>query len=198
MMISGKQLKALASLASKDPNRPMLCSLWLDRAPCGNLRLWVTDGHQLCQMVLEETGEFHVTGLPISFCLDGISRLKAKDVVFLSAIHGLEFNGAPLPTVEDLTPPDINMVIPEAASCDGGGPRSFGIGFGIMARVSKVVCAIGNREQSVRFQCGSDDMSPIRYDFPVYSEDGLQCIRVTGVIMPVRIDKEAIWEKVAA
>lgn len=186
--LSGKQLKALASLASKDKSRRNINCLWLDRPKGMNLRLWATDGHQMSGMVFSDTfgQESESEYKPIAYCLDAISRLKAKDEILVDR-DGLTFNGMPMPLhVHDVQPPDIDAVMPDYETNLESGPRFFGLGFNIVNMVSKAVVAL-NKDAAVRFQCGEDKLSPIRYDGQ-FQDLRDNWIQFYGAIMPLRIN----------
>jgi len=183
--ISGKQLKALASLASKDKSRRNINCLWLDRPRGMNLRLMATDGHQLACMTFSDTQGPEKFG-PIAYCLDAISRLKAKDEILVDK-DGLTFNSMPMPLhVHDVQPLDIDAVMPDYETNLESGPRFFGLGFNIVSMVSKAVVAL-DKGAAVRFQCGEDKLSPIRYDGQ-FQDLRDNWIQFYGAIMPLRIN----------
>lgn len=196
--LSGKQLKAISSLASKDKGRPSLGCIWFDSTPQvksphyphrledGHLRLTATDGHQLFQLIFpgSQCGKFE----PFAYSLDTIKRLMPTDKIKVSS-SGLEFDGQSIGCIVDkLSMPCWDDVVPKHVSETKELQNYFGIGFGIINRASKAVLAVsGCKDQSVRFQIGKDYLSPVRYDFTPEDMDG-NLIEAIGVIMPVRID----------
>ena len=183
--LSGKQVKAIASLASKDPGRFNLNCVWIDCSPNNNLRISATDGHQLFQLVLSDS--YCENFEAFAYSLDTIKRFMAKDRIKVSAT-GLELNGQPIDSIvdRDLSMPDLDAATPEKISNSSEYQNYFGVGFGILNRVSKTVCAVGDKEQSVRFQIGSDEFAPMRYDFTAKDLDS-NPMEALGVVMPVRI-----------
>lgn len=187
--ISGKQLKAFASLASKDKSKRNINCLWVDRPKGMNLRLWVTDGHQLSCMTFSDTQGSEKFG-PIAYCLDAISRLKAKDEILVDR-DGLTFNTMSMPLyAHNVQPPDIDAVMPNYETNLESGPRFFGLGFNIVSMVSKAIVAL-DKHASVRFQCGEDELSAIRYDGQ-FRDLRDNWIQFYGAIMPRRINVTAM------
>ncbi len=185
--ISGKQLKALASLASKDKSRSNINCLWFDSTDAG-VRLWATDGHQMAGLIFSDTfGQESEPGYkPIAYCLDAISRLKAKDEILVDR-DGLTFNNMPMTLhAHDVQSPDIDAVMPDYETNLESGPRFFGLGFNIVSMVSKAVVAL-DKTGAVRFQCGEDKLSPIRYDGQ-FQDSRNNSVQFYGAIMPLRID----------
>ena len=204
-MITGKQLKALATLASKDTGKSNLSCIWLDGEGGGTMgkdaRIWACDGHQLSMITL-----VGVTGpdTPQAYALDAISRLKAKDEIRVDVSNDSSVNGGralwvvphggadafylrELDAFDTGNAPDVDAATPELlmglVPMGEAGQRLTGIGFGLLQRVTKAVCGIMlDRDAGVRFQIGDDAYSPMRYDYEI--EPG---VLGSGVVMPMRV-----------
>jgi len=184
MILSGKQLKALASICKKDGSTDT-GNVWLTSDKQGRLRLWATDGRSLLIVGAAEDGP--KGGAPWrSYALEEFSRLKAGDSVEVTA-DGItlpwgvakrndDYHGAP--------PAEIDGVIPEQAEGATAVPNLIGLDPALMARCCKALSTVAalnpKKPNPVVWQFGGAS-APVRVDC-------LGDFRTTLIVMPCRAD----------
>lgn len=172
-MLTGKQLKSLATLVNKSTYGERRVVIIDNKgstssgSPCA--RLWCTDGH--CAVLHTVEGAQGPTD-PIAYDCAVLVKLAARDIVYIEDDGRLRDTRGPLPISEVIggsEAPDLDSVTPEYRGCRSS-DECHGFAPPLMQRVMKTLIATTPVELlgasiAARFQLGVDSLSPTKIEY---------------------------------